>query len=71
MGQETVAFKAQHPCTEQEPHIVDWNGGIGKQQFAWLSEQLQQAAAAQERVIIACHHQLGQGESCCCGCNAT
>ena len=66
LAQEAAAYKAQHPLTEQEPHMTDWNGGIGFQQFAWLDQQLQEAAAAQEQVIIACHHQLGHGEVAAC-----
>ena len=69
LGQEAVTYKQQHPLTEEEPHMTDWNGGIGKQQLAWLSAELQQAAASQQRVILACHHQLGQG-MLCCGCTA-
>lgn len=62
LGQETVAYTQQHPLAEQEPQMTGWNGGISKQQFAWLADQLKQATADHERVIIACHHQLGQGE---------
>lgn len=62
LGQEASAYIQQHPLSEQEPHMVSWNGGIGKRQFAWLADQLQQASTDNQRVIIACHHQLGLGE---------
>lgn len=65
LAQEAAAYKVQHPLTEQEPHMADWNGGIGMQQISWLEQQLQAAAEAQERVVVACHHPLGQGETLC------
>ncbi len=45
----------------EEPHMSDWNGGIGSAQMAWLQDQLAQAKLLQERVIVACHHQIGKG----------
>lgn len=41
--------------------MSSWNGGITRQQLAWLRSELAAAEAAAERVIIASHHQLGQG----------
>jgi 3',5'-cyclic AMP phosphodiesterase CpdA len=37
------------------PNAVDWNGGIGEEQKAWLRQALQDAARRHERVIILCH----------------
>lgn len=45
----------------EEPQMADWNGGIGSEQLAWLKDQLAQAQLCQERVLIACHHQIGAG----------
>ncbi|KAL3149222.1 hypothetical protein ABBQ32_002045 [Trebouxia sp. C0010 RCD-2024] len=61
IGQEAAAFKAQHPLSPAEPQMADWNGGIGARQLAWLREQLASACQSQERIIVACHHQIGKG----------
>jgi hypothetical protein len=37
------------------PNGIDWNGGIGEKQIAWLKIQLDDAAGKGERVIILCH----------------
>lgn len=34
---------------------ADWNGGLGLKQLNWLKKQLEEAQAAQERVILFCH----------------
>lgn len=62
IGQEAAAFKAQHPLSPAEPQMADWNGGIGARQLAWLREQLASACQSQERIIVACHHQIGKGD---------
>ena len=59
--QEAAAFKAEHPMSPAEPQMADWNGGVGSHQLAWLKEQLADAIRTQERVIVACHHQIGKG----------
>lgn len=61
LAQEAAAFKAEHPMSPAEPQMVDWNGGIGSHQLVWLKEQLSDANTSQERVIVACHHQIGKG----------
>ena len=61
LGQEAAQFKSQHPMSAEEPHMADWNGGVGSAQLAWLREQLARAKHDQERVIVACHHQIGKG----------
>lgn len=38
------------------PQANDWNGGIGKDQIAWLQQRLDLAAKQQENVIIFCHY---------------
>ncbi|KAA6427520.1 MAG: hypothetical protein FRX49_02183 [Trebouxia sp. A1-2] len=61
LAQEAAHFKAQHPMSDEEPQMADWNGGIGSAQSGWLNEQLALAKLLGERVIVACHHQIGQG----------
>ena len=63
LAQEAAQFKSQHPMSAEEPHMADWNGGIGSAQLAWLREQLARAQHDQERIIVACHHQIGKGMS--------
>jgi manganese-dependent ADP-ribose/CDP-alcohol diphosphatase len=38
-----------------EPNGVEWNGGLGEKQMAWLKSQLDAASAKSEKVIILCH----------------
>lgn len=40
---------------EGEINAIDWNGGIGKTQFEWMTTQLDSAALASEKVIFLCH----------------
>ncbi|DBA97345.1 hypothetical protein WJX77_003255 [Trebouxia sp. C0004] len=61
LAREATQFKAQHPMSDEEPQMADWNGGIGSAQLGWLNEQLALAKLSGERVIVACHHQIGQG----------
>jgi hypothetical protein len=56
---EAAAYVAAHPLSEAEPQMSPWNGGIGRAQAAWLAAQLDAAAAAGDRVIVAAHHQAG------------
>ncbi len=51
--------------SDEEPQMADWNGGIGSAQLTWLNEQLALAKLSGERVIVACHHQIGQGATAC------
>ena len=51
--------------SDEEPQMADWNGGIGSAQLGWLNEQLTLAKLSGERVIVACHHQIGQGATAC------
>jgi hypothetical protein len=55
------AFLAAHPLSDDQPQMSSWNGGITRQQLQWLRQELSAADAAGERVIVASHHQLGQG----------
>ncbi len=41
--------------------MSSWNGGITRRQLGWLQQELAAAEAAGERVLVASHHQLGQG----------
>lgn len=38
-----------------EINAVNWNGGIGKVQLEWLSGQLNEASAKNEKVFLICH----------------
>jgi 3',5'-cyclic AMP phosphodiesterase CpdA len=40
---------------EGRPYAEPWNGGIGEQQLQWLKQQLADAAAADQRVIVFGH----------------
>ena len=51
--------------SDEEPQMADWNGGIGSAQLGWLKEQLALAKLSGERVVVACHHQIGQGVTAC------
>lgn len=55
------AYMAAHPLSAENPQMSDWNGGVTAQQLAWLRGELAAAEAAGERVIVAAHHQVGQG----------
>lgn len=60
--QEAQAWLAAHPA-EQFPNAQSWNGGCSSHQIAWLQDQLSQAAQAQEKVIVACHHPIAPGSA--------
>lgn len=60
---EAAAWLASHPLGEANPQASPWNGGITQAQLAWLRDQIAQAAAAGDRVVVAAHHQAGPGPS--------
>lgn len=37
-------------------NAYDWNGGVGKEQFEWLQNELNQSKANSERVVLFAHH---------------
>ncbi|HIE72140.1 MAG TPA: hypothetical protein EYP98_19315 [Planctomycetes bacterium] len=37
------------------PNAVRWNGGVGKQQMAWIEAVLKDAVEKQQRVVLFCH----------------
>ena len=37
------------------PNILDWNGAIGEKQLAWFDNELREAAAAAQKVVVFCH----------------
>jgi manganese-dependent ADP-ribose/CDP-alcohol diphosphatase len=60
--QEALAYRQAHPLSEEaNPQMSDWNGGITSAQMEWLKQQLAAAEAGGERVVVACHHQVGAG----------
>lgn len=58
---EAQEFVAAHPMSDEAPQMSSWNGGITQRQLRWLRQELAAAEAAGERVLVASHHQLGQG----------
>jgi manganese-dependent ADP-ribose/CDP-alcohol diphosphatase len=38
-----------------EINAIEWNGGIGSEQLLWISGQLDDAAASDQKVIMICH----------------
>lgn len=52
---------AAHPLGPENPQMASWNGGITRCQLEWLRRELAEAEAAGERVIVASHHQVGEG----------
>mmetsp|Transcript_14247 Transcript_14247/g.43033 ORF Transcript_14247/g.43033 Transcript_14247/m.43033 type:complete len:217 (-) Transcript_14247:394-1044(-) len=61
LGQEAAQYLDNHPLSDSEPHMHNWNGGIGKAQLKWLEEELASASEAGNRCLVAGHHQVGQG----------
>ncbi|CAD7703221.1 unnamed protein product, partial [Ostreobium quekettii] len=57
---ESIEFAQTHP-PNLYPYMTSYNGGISSVQMRWLRSQLQSARANSERVVIACHHPVGQG----------
>jgi hypothetical protein len=49
---------AQDAVDEGREDVVPWGGGIGPVQFDWLRDELNDAAAKRERVIVASHNAL-------------
>ncbi|GAX74983.1 hypothetical protein CEUSTIGMA_g2429.t1 [Chlamydomonas eustigma] len=62
-AQEAAEYLKNHPQTDQDPQMTDWNGGVGQKQMSWLKSELAAAAAAGEKVITAGHHPIGEGSS--------
>ncbi|MEE2888530.1 MAG: metallophosphoesterase [Planctomycetota bacterium] len=40
---------------KKAPNAVIWNGGVGKEQLAWIRRVLKDAARQQQRVVFFCH----------------
>lgn len=40
---------------KKAPNAVTWNGGVGKQQLAWIRDLLKDATKKQQRVVFFCH----------------
>ena len=55
---EAREYEAAHPLSAEEPQMSPWNGGISKQQMAWLISELTAAETRNECVIVASHHQI-------------
>ncbi|AXV14717.1 phosphatase [Neorhizobium sp. SOG26] len=45
-------------AAEGKPNAKEWNGGIGAEQFAWLTQVLSEAKRAGEKVIVFGHYPL-------------
>lgn len=40
---------------EKGANILDWNGAIGEKQLTWFDNELREAAAASQKVVVFCH----------------
>ena len=60
-AREATAWLDTHPLGDAHPQASPWNGGLTSSQLAWAREQVEAAAAAGERVVVAAHHQAGPG----------
>ncbi|MCK8780488.1 metallophosphoesterase [Rhizobium sp. NTR19] len=57
-GIRFVVIDGNEVAAEGKPNAKQWNGGIGAQQFAWLTEVLSEAKKAGEKVIVFGHYPL-------------
>ncbi len=44
--------------SENKPNFHEWNGGIAKDQLAWMENQLKNAQEKNQNVILFCHYPL-------------
>ena len=58
---EAKEFLRSHPCSDEDPHMVFWNGGITQCQHEWLISQLRSLKEAGRLAVVVAHHQ------CCLG----
>lgn len=56
--QEADAYLKNHPLTDEDPHMVSWNGGITSLQMKWLCQQLDEATEKDLNVVMCSHHQI-------------
>ncbi|GAQ84663.1 manganese-dependent ADP-ribose/CDP-alcohol diphosphatase [Klebsormidium nitens] len=61
--QAAAEFMEKHPLGPENPHASIWNGGVGAEQLAWLTEALQSAERLGEKVIVCAHHPLVAGSA--------
>jgi manganese-dependent ADP-ribose/CDP-alcohol diphosphatase len=61
--QEAWDYVEKHPMSDDNPQMSDWNGGISQLQMQWLKDQLLDAEQQGQAVILASHHQVGEGAS--------
>ncbi|WIA21411.1 hypothetical protein OEZ85_000626 [Tetradesmus obliquus] len=60
--QQALQWLQAHP-KEQHANAEAWNGGLSAAQMTWLQLELAEAAMADQRVIVACHHPLAPGSA--------
>eukprot|EP00210_Caulerpa_lentillifera_P004410 g4207.t1 len=60
--EETKQFLEEH-SPEDFPSVQRWNGGIASQQMNWLVDVLERSKVNNEKVIVACHHPVGEGSA--------
>jgi hypothetical protein len=58
---EAREYEKVHPMSDLEPQMSSWNGGLTSRQLAWFRSELEAAEQAKEKVIVASHHQIGNG----------
>lgn len=56
--EEARAYLKNHPYTDDEPHMISWNGGTTSSQNQWLLQELDEAMHRGKNVILCSHHQV-------------
>ena len=55
---EALAYMEAH---SDEPQVLRYNGGVGREQLRWLRDELRRAEREDVRLIVASHHALAPG----------
>lgn len=58
---EARQYEEAHPLSDLEPQMASWNGGLTSRQLAWFKSEMEAAEEAKDKVIVASHHQIGNG----------
>jgi hypothetical protein len=58
---EAKEFMQSHPWSDEDPHMVFWNGGITQCQHEWLRSQLESIKEAGRLAVVVAHHQVCLG----------
>lgn len=55
---ESQEYVTSHPCSDDDPHMVFWNGGLTRKQLEWLQKQVSIAEESSTNLIVLAHHQV-------------